>query len=208
MDEEDGLLGTAVAASDDYDTLGAGAAEAARQAAAAAAGGGEKASGRGAPGRGGAAGAARGPIIPGPAPLELVCIPGQPIGKRLLSTMGWREGTGVGARVSARRKQKVAAVGASGGEPQGAEGAGSGSSVSVSEMSGAGGGSSVAEVLGASLMGANTGDGGEGAPEDVTFAPDDQAARVPIPKPKADNYGVRLSTQQNNSDTSTFLVGL
>ena len=49
---------------------------------------------------------ARNSRIPGPAPLELIVPSARPIGKRLLETMGWREGTGVGPR-KARRGNEV-----------------------------------------------------------------------------------------------------
>ncbi|CAN0584095.1 unnamed protein product, partial [Ectocarpus sp. 12 AP-2014] len=39
---------------------------------------------------------AAGGAIPGPAPSELIIPVGDPMGKKLLRTMGWREGQGVG----------------------------------------------------------------------------------------------------------------
>lgn len=69
-----------------YDTLGSTAAEVARKYA-------EKESTGGA--------------IPGPAPSELIMPVGDPMGKKLLRTMGWREGQGVGSRVRKRKRPSV-----------------------------------------------------------------------------------------------------
>ncbi|CAM9372051.1 unnamed protein product, partial [Choristocarpus tenellus] len=44
--------------------------------------------------------------IPGPAPSELVVPVGDPMGKKLLRTMGWREGQGVGRRVRRRKGRR------------------------------------------------------------------------------------------------------
>lgn len=71
----------------EYDTLGSTAAELARKHA-------EHESSGGA--------------IPGPAPSELLIPVGDPMGKKLLETMGWREGQGVGCRV--RRREQFTAV--------------------------------------------------------------------------------------------------
>lgn len=46
---------------------------------------------------------AAGSAIPGPAPPELVVPVGDPMGKKLLKTMGWRDGQGVGNRVRRKR---------------------------------------------------------------------------------------------------------
>lgn len=46
---------------------------------------------------------AAGSAIPGPAPSELVVPVGDPMGKKLLKTMGWRDGQGVGNRVRRKR---------------------------------------------------------------------------------------------------------
>lgn len=43
--------------------------------------------------------------IPGPAPSELILPVGDPMGKKLLRTMGWREGQGVGSRVRRKRRR-------------------------------------------------------------------------------------------------------
>lgn len=50
-----------------------------------------------------ASGAGRAPAIPGPVIDELIVPSSEPIGKRLLAAMGWREGQGIGPR--AKRKQ-------------------------------------------------------------------------------------------------------
>ncbi|CAM9510195.1 unnamed protein product [Chrysoparadoxa australica] len=88
MDEADGLLGKQLQAHEKYDTLGSTAQEMAQRHA-------EK------EGRGGA--------IPGPAPSELIAPAGDPIGKKLLRSMGWREGQGIGRRTRrrARGEQEV-----------------------------------------------------------------------------------------------------
>ena len=54
-------------------------------------------------------------ILPGPVPTELVVGSTNSIGKKLLQTMGWREGQGVGSRRARkarrrRKKQQQAAV--------------------------------------------------------------------------------------------------
>lgn len=48
-----------------------------------------------------------GGAIPGPAPSELIIPVGDPMGKKLLRTMGWREGQGVGSRVRRKRSRQV-----------------------------------------------------------------------------------------------------
>lgn len=50
---------------------------------------------------------AAGAAIPGPAPSELVLPVGDSMGKKLLRTMGWREGQGVGSRVRRKRSRPV-----------------------------------------------------------------------------------------------------
>lgn len=45
--------------------------------------------------------------IPGPTPSELIVPVGDPMGKKLLRTMGWREGQGVGSRVRRRKRHAV-----------------------------------------------------------------------------------------------------
>ncbi len=121
-----------------------------------------------------------------------MAVVGQPVGKRLLQTMGWREGTGVGARVTADRKRRGAGgAGASGAAATAATAAGA-------PVSGAAG---VAALLGQSLLA----DGGLDAAtlglaagsravgddgSSVTFAPDDAAACLPVPRPKSDGYGL------------------
>lgn len=52
---------------------------------------------------------AAGGAIPGPAPSELIMPVGDPMGKKLLRTMGWREGQGVGSRVSRKRRRPTPA---------------------------------------------------------------------------------------------------
>lgn len=52
---------------------------------------------------------AAGGAIPGPAPSELIIPVGDPMGKKLLRTMGWREGQGVGNRVRRKRRRPVPA---------------------------------------------------------------------------------------------------
>lgn len=54
---------------------------------------------------------AAGGAIPGPAPSELIMPVGDPMGKKLLRTMGWREGQGVGSRVRRKRRRPVPAEG-------------------------------------------------------------------------------------------------
>lgn len=54
---------------------------------------------------------AAGGAIPGPAPSELIMPVGEPMGKKLLKTMGWREGQGVGSRVRRKRRRPVLAGG-------------------------------------------------------------------------------------------------
>lgn len=54
---------------------------------------------------------AAGGAIPGPAPSELIMPVGDPMGKKLLKTMGWREGQGVGSRVRRKRRLPVLAGG-------------------------------------------------------------------------------------------------
>lgn len=54
---------------------------------------------------------ASGGAIPGPAPSELIMPVGEPMGKKLLKTMGWREGQGVGSRVRRKRRRPVLAGG-------------------------------------------------------------------------------------------------
>lgn len=80
------LLSFSNQAKPQFDTLGSTAAEVARKHA-------EKES--------------AGSAIPGPAPFELIIPVGDPMGKRLLRTMGWREGQGVGRRVSRRKRLSV-----------------------------------------------------------------------------------------------------
>ncbi|KAG5192268.1 hypothetical protein JKP88DRAFT_351998 [Tribonema minus] len=98
--QEDGLLGRTLQAKEDFDTMGQTAAAAARQHAEA---------------------ISKGSAIPGPAPLELIGPSSDPIGRRLLRAMGWREGQGVGRRV--RRRPAAAAAAAAAprtGETEGA----------------------------------------------------------------------------------------
>lgn len=54
---------------------------------------------------------AAGGAIPGPAPSELIMPVGDPMGKKLLRTMGWREGQGVGSRVRRNRRRVAPAEG-------------------------------------------------------------------------------------------------
>ena len=54
---------------------------------------------------------AAGGAIPGPAPSELIIPVGDSMGKKLLKTMGWREGQGVGSRVRRKRRRPVLAGG-------------------------------------------------------------------------------------------------
>ncbi|CAM9965589.1 unnamed protein product [Scytosiphon promiscuus] len=84
MDDEDGLLTEELQAKPAFDTLGSTADEVARQHA-------QK--------------EAAGATIPGPAPSELILPVGDPMGKKLLKTMGWREGQGVGNRVRRKRRR-------------------------------------------------------------------------------------------------------
>lgn len=53
---------------------------------------------------------AAGGAIPGPAPSELIVPVGDSMGKKLLRTMGWREGQGIGSRVRRKRQLPVPAV--------------------------------------------------------------------------------------------------
>ncbi|CAM9183852.1 unnamed protein product, partial [Discosporangium mesarthrocarpum] len=85
MDKEDGLLTEQLQAKQEFDTLGTTASEIANKY---------------------ATHEARGSAIPGPAPSELVVPIGDPMGKKLLRTMGWREGQGVGSRVMRRKGRK------------------------------------------------------------------------------------------------------
>ena len=97
--EDDPLMGRELTARNDYDTLGRRGREMASRYAR------EEAEGRGSGGSGGGGGGARG-AIPGAMPDELVVpMGGDSIGKRLLRTMGWREGQAVG--VPRRRKSKA-----------------------------------------------------------------------------------------------------
>lgn len=52
---------------------------------------------------------AAGGAIPGPAPSELIMPVGDPMGKKLLKTMGWRDGQGVGNRVRRKRHRPAPA---------------------------------------------------------------------------------------------------
>ena len=90
VDEEDGLVGGHLATKSEFDTFGEG--STASSAAAAAA----------------AMGRASGSAIPGPVPSDLIVPSAASMGKRLLRTMGWKEGQGVGARVI--RKATTAAA--------------------------------------------------------------------------------------------------
>lgn len=49
-----------------------------------------------------------GGVIPGPAPSELIVPVGDPMGKKLLKTMGWKDGQGVGNRVRRKRHRALA----------------------------------------------------------------------------------------------------
>lgn len=82
------LLVPSPQAKPDFDTLGSTADEVARQHAEREAAGG---------------------AIPGPTPSELIMPVGDPMGKKLLRTMGWREGQGVGNRVRRKRKRPALA---------------------------------------------------------------------------------------------------
>ncbi|CBJ49053.1 RNA binding protein, putative [Ectocarpus siliculosus] len=88
MDDEDGLLTEQLQAKPAFDTLGSTADEVARKHAEMEATGG---------------------AIPGPAPSELIIPVGDPMGKKLLRTMGWREGQGVGNRVRRKRRRPAPA---------------------------------------------------------------------------------------------------
>ncbi|CAM9131081.1 unnamed protein product [Ectocarpus sp. 13 AM-2016] len=88
MDDEDGLLTEQLQAKPAFDTLGSTADEVARKHAEMEAAGG---------------------AIPGPAPSELIVPVGDPMGKKLLRTMGWREGQGVGNRVRRKRRRPAPA---------------------------------------------------------------------------------------------------
>eukprot|EP00752_Nemacystus_decipiens_P002123 g2026.t1 len=90
MDNEDGLLTEQLRTKPAFDTLGSTADEIAKQHAEREASGG---------------------AIPGPAPSELIIPVGDPMGKKLLRTMGWREGQGVGSRVRRKRRRPVPAEG-------------------------------------------------------------------------------------------------
>eukprot|EP00903_Cladosiphon_okamuranus_P012991 g12121.t1 len=88
MDDEDGLLTEQLQAKPAFDTLGSTADEIAKLHAEREAVGG---------------------AIPGPAPSELVMPVGDPMGKKLLRSMGWREGQGVGSRIRRKRRRPVPA---------------------------------------------------------------------------------------------------
>ena len=80
MDAEDGLLGKKVHQTMEYDTLGEQSSKLAERK---------------------AQDEAKDSAIPGPAPSELIVVSSAAVGRRLLQTMGWREGTGSGPRVAA-----------------------------------------------------------------------------------------------------------
>jgi G patch domain-containing protein 1 len=84
MDAEDGLLGSSLHAAEEFDTLGASSAAA---------------------GKRHAESAARGSAIPGPLPSELIAPASDPVGKRLLRVMGWRDGQGIGPRIHKKRRR-------------------------------------------------------------------------------------------------------
>jgi G patch domain-containing protein 1 len=84
MDAEDGLLGSSLHAAEEFDTLGASSAAA---------------------GKRHAESAARGSAIPGPLPSELIAPASDPVGKRLLRVMGWRDGQGIGPRIHKQRRR-------------------------------------------------------------------------------------------------------
>jgi G patch domain-containing protein 1 len=191
MDEEDGLLGKEVIANAEYDTLGSTSSAAARMA---------------------AINEARNShsLIPGAAPMELMVVSGQPIGKRLLQTMGWREGTGVGARVKRHARKHDSDDDEATMEVlhpvEGGDGGGGGGeskqAVSSSRISKdyKSSGGSVAELLGESFshkpqaLNAVTDDG------EVTFAPNDAEARIVIPKPKNDTFGIGYDPFKENPE--------
>jgi hypothetical protein len=94
MDEEDlrSFGGKQLEANSDFDALGSTAADVRRQAESL------SASSRG--------------VIPGAAPDELVAPSCEPVGKRLLKLMGWRDGQGIGPRTKGQRRKRRAPGGA------------------------------------------------------------------------------------------------
>lgn len=106
---------------------------------------------------------AAGASIPGPAPSELILPIGDPMGKKLLRTMGWREGQGVGNRVRRKRQRPVR----SGGDESPDE--------ELPEMARAGLGRKAQELL---------------DKEGLTFAPKNADTRMQPVTAKTNLYGV------------------
>ncbi|CAM9353055.1 unnamed protein product [Hapterophycus canaliculatus] len=142
MDNEDGLLTEELQAKPAFDTLGSTADDVAKKHAQEEAAGG---------------------AIPGPAPSELILPVGDPMGKKLLRTMGWREGQGVGNRVR-RKRQRPERMG----DDQSAE-------EELPEMARAALGRKARELL---------------EKEGLTFAPKNVDIRMQSVIPKTNLYGV------------------
>ena len=195
MDEEDGLLGMLPTRTEGYGVLGAAAA------AGAAADRGRDERGIAGFGFTDISGGASSPAlysgerqpIPGfELPRELGVAGGAPateksIGHKLLQTMGWRAGTGIGARV--RRRKRGRRTGGNGEEEDGEEdddeeSASARAMASLSRVGGSG--------LGA--LSANAIVDGE-----VTFAPEDEAAQLPLPPVKTDVFGVLLTRSRSRT---------
>jgi G patch domain-containing protein 1 len=101
MDEDDdSSLGRELKARTQFDTFGKRIQDEARTAS-------EDALGALLSGRDGS-GNARAPAIPGPVIDELIVPSSQPIGKKLLAAMGWREGQGIGPRAKRKVKKRAA----------------------------------------------------------------------------------------------------
>ncbi|CAN0132242.1 unnamed protein product, partial [Phaeothamnion confervicola] len=120
--------------------------------------------------------ASKGPI-PGLAPLELMAPTGDSIGFQLLRASGWREGQGIGSRVRRKSRGAAAAAGAGGNDDELDDG--------------------VAVSLRKALGERRARDVFEGDSMAITFARDNNAALLAVPKPKIDLYGIGFDPFKN-----------
>ena len=126
-------------------------------------------------------------------PRELLEVPAteDSIGHKLLQTMGWRVGTGIGARISRRRKSSIGG-GTTGTDGEDSDDENNESIASLSRVANSG--------LGA--LSANAIIDGQ-----VTFAPRDEAARLQIPPVKTDMYGIGYDPMKEQNSLRGLGIG-